>query len=114
MVGHEKPRSISLTEYHGIARRTRYLLAISNVGECVVTGVDRYVTVDPNVLFTKGDSCVRTLSGVLEVLGDGRWVRSNCLGGRAPKYGVRVVHCRDARRITTIVCGAPGSSCGRH
>src|SRR5439155_22611611 len=114
MVRHDEPFSVSIPEYHGEPCRTLYLLAILNVRERVVTRVDRHVTINPKVLFAEGNSCVRPLSGVFEILGDCTRIWSNRLRGRAPKYGVGVVHCRDAHRVTTIVCSAPGCSRGCH
>src|SRR5712691_9888101 len=112
MVSHDKPFSVSITEHHSETRRNRYFLPISNVRERVVPRANRHITIDPKMLFAEGDSCVRALSGVLEILGDCTRVWSNHLCGRAPKYGVGVIHCRNARRITTIVCGAPGRGRG--
>src|SRR5207249_5793211 len=114
MMTNDAPQSVSISEHHGKARRTRYRLAISDIGERVVTCVDPDVTIDSDILLAEDHSCLRAFSGILEILGDRGRVRSNRLCGRAPKYGVRLVHCLDSRRITTIVCGTPSRSRGCH
>src|SRR6266852_2021796 len=114
MVSDDEPLSVSIPEGHSEARRNGYCLAIADIGECVVTRVDPDVTKDPNVLLAEDDSRVRSLSCVLEILGDCCGVCRHRLCGRAPQYGIRLVHRRYAHRITTIVCGAPGRRRGCH
>jgi hypothetical protein len=70
MVTDDEPLSVSIPEHQSKTRWNRYCLAISDIGKRVVTRVDRDVTIDPNVLLAEGDSCIRALSGILEVLGD--------------------------------------------
>ncbi len=70
MVTDDEPLSVPIPEHHGKARRTRHCLAISDIGERVVTRVDRDVTIDPNVLLAERDTCIRALSSILEVVSD--------------------------------------------
>jgi hypothetical protein len=70
MVSDDEPLSVSIPEDHSEARRNGYCLAISDIGERVGTRVDPDVTIDPNVLFAEGDSRIRSLSGIFEILGD--------------------------------------------
>ena len=53
MVSNEEPLPISISEHHGKAGRTRYCLAISNIGERVVTRVDANVPIAPDVCSPK-------------------------------------------------------------
>ena len=114
MMTNDAPQSVSISEHHGKARRTRYRLAISDIGERVVTCVDPDVTIDSDILLAEDHSCLRAFSGILEILGDCWRVRSNRLCCRAPKYRVRVIHCCYGCRIATIVCGAPSRRRGCH
>jgi len=132
----DAPQSVSISEHHGKARRTRYRLAISDIGERVVTCVDPDVTIDSDILLAEDHSCLRAFSGILEILGDRGRVRSNRLCGRpfpgkssfttAPRIARRHAiptilrpsrgrrQAPSSRRITTIVCGTPSRSRGCH
>jgi len=114
MVSHDEPFSVLIPEHYRKSRGIRYFLAFSNVRESVVTRVDRYIAINPKMLFAEGDSCVRAFPRVFEIFRDRDRVRSNRLCTCAPKYGVGVVHCRNTRGIASIICSTPACSRSSH
>ena len=59
-MANDEPPPIAVAKHQRVAGRPKHWLTVSDIGECVVPGVQRNIAVHLHVLFSEGNSGIRT------------------------------------------------------